>query len=458
MSEPIFFIALAHTDGFAKRIDGKRKMISLLRVLPERFRENVLFSLAFDNQLHHDTAIGVDKHEWVPEALGHSRPKRIFADCSAFGYRNQRGEPVFPGESVTVTSKEVWRRYKEAHMSEGRYRSDELLLCAPDHMICRIKEDVDNPDSPMIDLPKKEYRFRKKWNEKQAKDFFNIVKDEDSVTPVGVIHGHCDLEKDLSVRKKNVKNLIEIGYKYVALGGVAGRANDKGKILDIVAGIKDLKQPRIAKGSILDMCRKAGVKLHIFGLNSPDWYQWWIRLGVDSFDGSKLSTEGAANGWYWYLLPEESDSKPETAQGGLYDKIAVDEFGAYKKTEEGGQKDIAELWEWKSAVSESGVELSRPVHSTIDMGEIEVCECPACKFAEDWQCASDRCNRANKKPHSSDPRCMGSTEHNMMRVAHNAHVLDKVIERMLDLNRQADEVEDLPEEHWLNHWTSLRGD
>ena len=46
-------------------------------------------------------------------------------------------------------------------MSEGRYRSDELLLCAPDHMICRIKEDVDNPDSPMIDLPKKEYRFER---------------------------------------------------------------------------------------------------------------------------------------------------------------------------------------------------------------------------------------------------------------------------------------------------------
>ena len=37
----------------------------------------------------------------------------------------------------------------------------------------------------------------------------------------------------------------------------------------------------------------------MFGLNSPEWYRWWKRLGVDSFDGSKLSQEGAANGIIW---------------------------------------------------------------------------------------------------------------------------------------------------------------
>ena len=36
----------------------------------------------------------------------------------------------------------------------------------------------------------------------------------------------------------------------------------------------------------------------MFGLNSPDWYRWWKRLGVDSFDGSKLSQEGAIMALY----------------------------------------------------------------------------------------------------------------------------------------------------------------
>ena len=53
------------------------------------------------------------------------------------------------------------------------------------------------------------------------------------------------------------------------------------------------------QGHILARCRDDGIKLHVFGLNSPEWVRWWYRLGINSFDGSKLSTEGAANGWYY---------------------------------------------------------------------------------------------------------------------------------------------------------------
>ena len=70
--------------------------------------------------------------------------------------------------------------------------------------------------------------------------------------------------------------------------------------LEIVAGL-DLNAGSltVAQDSILGRCREEGVRLHVFGLNSQEWMRWWIRLGVDSFDRSKLSTEGARNGWYW---------------------------------------------------------------------------------------------------------------------------------------------------------------
>ena len=90
-----------------------------------------------------------------------------------------------------------------------------------------------------------------------------------------------------------------IGYKYVALGGMVPYSTKQEQALDIIAGIKDVENPIIAKGSILARCRDDGIKLHVFGLNSPEWVRWWYRLGINSFDGSKLSTEGAANGWYY---------------------------------------------------------------------------------------------------------------------------------------------------------------
>ena len=50
---------------------------------------------------------------------------------------------------------------------------------------------------------------------------------------------------------------------------------------------------------------KMETQLHVFGLNSPEWVRWWHRLQIDSFDGSKLSTEGAANGWYYVPMMEK---------------------------------------------------------------------------------------------------------------------------------------------------------
>ena len=50
---------------------------------------------------------------------------------------------------------------------------------------------------------------------------------------------------------------------------------------------------------------------------------------------------------------------------------------------------------------------------------------------------------------------MGSTEHNMGRVAHNAHVYSWLVEQISRLNKLADESEITEENIWLENWTTI---
>ena len=59
------------------------------------------------------------------------------------------------------------------------------------------------------------------------------------------------------------------------------------------------------------------------------------------------------------------------------------------------------------------------------------------------------------KRHVSDPRMMGSTEHNMGRVAHNAFIFSWLIEKIKSLNKLADESEIVEENSWLLNWNTI---
>ena len=57
--------------------------------------------------------------------------------------------------------------------------------------------------------------------------------------------------------------------------------------------------------------------------------------------------------------------------------------------------------------------------------------------------------------HVCDPRMMGSTEHNMGRVAHNAYVYSWIIDRIKMLNQRANKSNLKDEEEWLKNWTTI---
>lgn len=462
-----FFVSLAPADNigrFPNLDEGDFGRISLINLFPPNVKENLLFSMSFNSDIHYDTMTGkldpLGAETILPE-YQKKLPKRMFADCGAYQFRNLP-EPILPN-GCESNAENAWYEYKKRHLEKG-HPWEEILLCAPDHIICRVKSytaeenaiiaNMTNEEKALFehnnppkdrDLTIKEFEQRVEFNKKQATAFFEAAKDDKRVTPIGVIHGHCDFDKDAEQRKKRLFELLADGYEYVALGGMVPYSGNKKKALKIIAGIDDLDNPIIAKDSILGICKEKKVKLHVFGLTSPDWYRWLYRLRVDSFDGSKLATEGAVNGIYWILNDgngsgRDIPKKPEKVTD-LYSKVNIKNL---KSTD----------WKWE--INDNGI-LS-PIAPNEYKGVTLKCSCPACTYLKSARCPSKRCTIRKKFPnlrHTCEPLMRGSNEHNMGRAAHNAHVYGVLIEKIKQFNKEANDALIEGENEWLKHWKSV---
>ena len=428
---PIFYAALAHTDNLAYFTDAegcKRERVSTLNLLPSTISENLLFSMSFDSDIHYDSQNHLLDPDAVNERLLESRasPRRLFADCVAFQYVDLE-TPMLDG--VEVDANLAWKLYKERHI-DINYKWDGILLCSPDHIVSK-------------DMDDKSTKGRLEFTQNNAEPFLKLSKSIENVTAVGVIHGRNPKE-----RLEQYEYFKKLGYEYVAFGGMVPHSTDLPKVLHIIAGIKDPENPLIDKSSILARCRKDGIKVHIFGLNSLDYVRWWHRLDIDSFDGSKLSTEGAANGWYYVPndgkgLGRDYPTTPTNAND-LFQRISV------KRTDFVNWK-----WGWKPLMSNPEVPL---INNEVDT----TCECPACQYLTTARCTSDRCWLWNEgmiryrwRRHTADPRMMGSTEHNMGRTAHNAYVFAWVMDEIKRLCKRANLEPITSENSWLKHWKRI---
>lgn len=428
---PIFYAALAHTDNLAYFTDAEgteRKRVSTLNLLPGSISENLLFSMSFDSNIHYDSRNHLLDPKAVNERLLESRasPRRLFADCGAFQYVDLETPMI---DEVKVNANLAWDLYRQRHI-DVNYDWDSILLCSPDHIVSQEMDD-------------KTAKSRLDFTQNNAEPFLEKSKSVKNVTAVGVIHGRNPKE-----RVEQYEHFKKLGYEYVALGGMVPHSTDVAKVLHIIAGIKDPEHPFIDKSSILARCRKDGIKLHIFGLNSLDYVRWWHRLDIDSFDGSKLSTEGAANGWYY--LPNDGKgfgrdypTNPRNANE-LFKRISV------KKTDFVNWK-----WGCKPLMSNPEVPL---VQNEIDT----TCECPACQYLKTARCTSDRCWLWNEgmiryrwRRHTADPRMMGSTEHNMGRTAHNAFVFAWVMDEIKRLCKRANQEPITSQNSWLKQWERI---
>ena len=232
--KPIFFVAIAHTDNvacFTDEIGIGKERVSNINLFPERLRENLLFSMSFNPEIHYRTMfrkldpIG-DNRKLTTLAR---KPKRMFADCGAFQFRDM---PIPTIKNTVLNYDVAWDYYQETHVM-AKHDWDEIFLCSPDHI---ITSDMSDDDSAS--------RFD--FIEENAAPFLEKCKSDSRIYAVGVIHG-----RTIDERKKQYEMFKSLGYEYVAFGGMVPYSTKQNQVLDIVAGIKDIENPIIESESIL---------------------------------------------------------------------------------------------------------------------------------------------------------------------------------------------------------------
>lgn len=182
----------------------------------------------------------VYKREDLPEG----RP--MIFDCGAWSYRDHDVPPV---NAHTIIEK------YESYAPIGS------VLIAPDHML------IDGAD----------ITFRRRWNKEQAQIFLDQCPD--NYTPMAAIHG-----MDIDERVEHALELAGVGYKHLAIGGVAARASQKKLVMGWVKNIRD---------HVPDVC------LHVLGLSSPDYMRYWSNIGVQSADGSSHFKQAFTGGTFF---------------------------------------------------------------------------------------------------------------------------------------------------------------
>ena len=373
-------LTIGDTIGYFDEAD-KRNVMSIRRLFPPSMQERALMSLSFDERIHYSTKESDGENREISELPGLGQINDVFVDCGAFSYRNM-DVPRFP-KGGTVNSLTALEEYQDRHLS--RLPESDFILCSPDHIITQEMDD-------------ETAGARFEFTRRSATGFLNRTKGMGNVTAVAVAHGRTPEE-----RARMTAELIEMGYEYIAFGGLVPMARNAHTVLSHLTGSSPLDTPNhmISEDSALGIAKRAGVRTHLFGLNSPEWYRWIKRLGVDSFDGSKLSTEGAVNGIIWMEEDFSMDDIPKDANS-LYRRLSVKKIEQREMVDEGDS--------WTLDVSEDGV---------IDLDN------PAWEYLSSSRCTSPNC--PHPKPHNCDPRVTGSIEHNMGRTILNAWAFESIM-------------------------------
>ena len=184
-------------------------------------------------------------------AKGFHRPPQtrgMIFDCGAWSYR-EKDEP-----SINVGS--VITQYEELCMPGD-------VCVAPDHMLIKG-----------CDVAK-----RQNFNDTSASAF--IKKLPPHLTPMGIVHGMDEVE-----RARHALHLRSLGYRHIGVGGVAARASSPKYCLEAVKNVRE---------AVPD------VRVHVMGLSSPNYFEKWQAIGVDSCDGSSHFKQAFTGGAFFAL-------------------------------------------------------------------------------------------------------------------------------------------------------------
>jgi hypothetical protein len=212
----------------------------------------------FDGMLISKTIVTARLRELIERAGGvHAfcrldRSIPIMGDCGAFSYRNKERPPYEVGEILDY--------YETLGFTEG---------VSIDHLI-------------FASMPRAEREYRLEITLDNAREFISLHESLGcSFTPVGIAQGWDPIS-----RRQAVEQLLDMGYKNLALGGMA-RSSDK-----------DLRQTLEAISPALSK----GFSLHIFGVARLSMIPDFVRFGVTSADSAsplRRAFLGTSDDNYW---------------------------------------------------------------------------------------------------------------------------------------------------------------
>lgn len=161
-------------------------------------------------------------------------------DCGAWTYRDMEVPKI---GAMEVNAANIFNIYT-------KYAKDGDFIIAPDHII------RDN----MYDKKSREI-----FNKKSAEEFLDITKDYDYI-PIASVQGET-----LEEKIKNTEYYLKLGYKAIALGGLAVQSSKVNKVINLVSNIRQ---------------EFPDIWIHVLGLSAPRYSQFWEYLKINSYDGS----------------------------------------------------------------------------------------------------------------------------------------------------------------------------
>lgn len=239
-------------------------------------KKNINFNLVITNRDH--LKVNGDKipiWEFIDRPLKHKLtslfycppmkqiPGDIFFDCGAWSYRDSK----YPKYTVDECLNEY-----------AKYAKPKDTLCSPDHMVLNNEHD---------------YRIDITLN--NAKEF--ITKCPKGYIPIAATHGN-----DMETRKRMTCELLSMGYKKLAVGGVAGRAGR----LSTSKGIT--KNAQFVIDIIETMIKEGAKDIHILGVGSIPWVLKYLEYPeVKSYDTATMYKQAFTAGTYYFV--NEDDPK-----------------------------------------------------------------------------------------------------------------------------------------------------
>lgn len=174
----------------------------------------------------------------------------VLGDCGAFQFI---GDPEPP-----YTNQQIFNYYNDLGFDYG------ITL---DHVIVDFNYKYDEDGSLFPEQPSEDMRFRFQLTIDNARELLQLTQDHDaSFQPIGSAQGwspqsYCDA----------VKKLIDIGYTYIAIGGVA-KASD-----EVIISVLD---------AVRDVVIEADVQLHVLGVARFSLLGTYQKTNVVSCDSA----------------------------------------------------------------------------------------------------------------------------------------------------------------------------